>query len=350
MAITFEEIQYAARNKVFTPPKPREKIDAKEVGLVAELDSQENLIIMKKDDGNGHIIIRGTRAFDIYTLGLNVATLKYPHLQHDLAKLRFPDKTIICNEISYMVKGVQDRYAIGRITTSAIENALELQVTLGGRPMMSLFNPLMWNGEDTSNWSNHDRYQCLVEHFGNKHADHVQVTEVVKASLAEARLLAQNQKWEGLVVYDKNAPTQFKIGQVGGKRPDIPRPYGAWKDKEGLEVDFVAYDFVPSTAAAHAGGVKDFYIGLIDPSDGKIIPCGKCGNGLSREERFALAKPGALPVAVEVRFEQWSKHGKTLLGKVHRIRDAADKHYLQCVATEEQMQEFLCKDRVKPTW
>jgi ATP-dependent DNA ligase len=120
---------------------------------------------------------------------------------------------------------------------------------------------------------------------------------------------------------------------------------GAWKDKEGLFVDFVAYGFVSSTAASHAGSVKDFHIGLIDPNTSQLIPCGKCGNGLSKEQRLTFAKPGALPVAIEVRFEQWSKHGKTLLGYIERIRDPKDKHYSQCHATQAQL-VVLSKERI----
>lgn len=351
MATTFDEIHHAIREQLFTPPKPKNEQTEKDKVTIQELESKGNLMIQRKDDGHGHIDVIGkkSKGIDIYTLGLNLVTAKYPSIVSDLHSIRFPEKTIICSEISCVVEGIQDRGLMGKFTGSGLESALRIQ-SEGLVPQMALFNTLMWNGEDVSNWSNHDRYQCLLEHMRKYSSSHVRMIELLEIGLDEARKRAHKEKWEGLVLYDKGAPTKFVIGEAGKSQPVIPRPDGAWKDKVGLEVDFVAYDFVRSTAANHAGAVKDFFIGLIDPHTGEIIPCGKCGTGLSKEERFAYAEPGMLPVAVEVGFEKWSKHGKTLLGKIHRIRDPKDKPYTQCVATEEQMAQVLTRERVKPTW
>ena len=350
--ITFNEIHAAITGGYFAPPKPTNELSEADIQRINDLESDGNLMIQRKDDGNGHLTVVGNKpkSIDIYTLGLNNATLKYPHIIKDLLSIKLPEKTIICNEISCSINGVQDRYEIGRLSTSGVENAKEYQRINNRYPEMSFFNPLVWNGEDVSKWSNVDRYECLDKHLGKKHVDFVRMIQLVEANLSDARMMVKKYKWEGLVLLDKNATTQFKIGKVIGMQPTIPRPDGIWKDKKGLEVDFVVYDFKPSTADAHAGGVKDFYIGLIDPETGELIPCGKVGNGLSKDDRFTYAKPGALPVAVAVEFEQWSKHGKTLIATIDRVRALEDKHFKQCVATEDQIKNFLSKERINPTW
>lgn len=347
MSTIFKEVELGIKGGYFTPPKPKNEQDDNDRRIIADLESAGQLMIQRKHDGNGHITLIGEkpRDIDIYTLGLNPVGEKYPHLTRDLRGIRFPGQTLICGEIFCTVDGNHDRYEATRLTTSSIATALEHQRAMMLYPEMALFNTLIWAGEDTSKWSNNDRYHCVSEHLKRRGVkDHVDMTQLIETSLEDGRALARKNAWEGLVLYDRNAHTEFALGKPG-KVPSIPRPPGVWKDKEGLEVDFVAYDFVPSTAESHAGSVKDFYIGLIDPKTGELIPCGKCGNGLARKDRFAYTAPGMLPVAVEVRFEQWSKHGKTLLGKIERIRDPKDKHFTQCLATEAQI-ERLTKERV----
>jgi ATP-dependent DNA ligase len=352
MSTIFEEVELGIKGGYFTPPKPKNEQDDEDRKLIAHLESTNNLMIQRKHDGNGHIATIGkkSREIDIYTLGLNSAAEKYPHLVRDLGAARFPGRTLLCSEIFCTVGGVHNRYEATRLTTSSVTNALAFQRTQGLYPTIALFNTLIWNGEDATRWSNHDRYHCIFDHLKRVGSvDHVQMTELIEMSLEEARKMSRKNAWEGLVLYDRNASTQFALGKVG-KIPTIPRPPGVWKDKEGLEVDFVAYDFVRSTAKSHADSVKDFYIGLIDPVTGELIPCGKCGNGLSREDRFKFVKTGMLPVAVEVKFEQWSKHGKTLLGRIERVRDHRDKHFTQCIATQAQLEKFLAKERIKVPW
>jgi ATP-dependent DNA ligase len=138
----------------------------------------------------------------------------------------------------------------------------------------------------------------------------------------------------------------FGIGEPGGKRPSIPRPEGVYKDIDKATVDFVAYDFVPSEAPSHKGAVKDFYIGLIDPATGNIIPCGKCGGGMKRDDRFTYADSKKLPVAVSVIFKYWSKYGKTIQGSIVSVREPGDKHWTQCVATKTQLEQYLSHERI----
>lgn len=362
MTTIFEEVQAAIQGGYFTPPKPKNEQDDTDREIIAGLEASKQLMIQRKHDGNGHIAVVGAkpRQIDIYTLGLNPVVQKYPHLLKDLRAVKFPGRTLLCSEIFCTIKGVHDRYEATRLTTSSVANALELQKASGVYPAMAFFNTLIWDGEDASKWTNHDRYHCVLEHLkrctsAKGALDHVLMTELIEAPLSDGREMVRQNGWEGLVLYDRGAHTQFAIGKPGregspGKAPTIPRPSGVWKDKLGLEVDFVAYDFVVSAAESHKGLVKDFHIGLIDPSTGEIIPCGKCGNGLSRGDRSRFAKPGELPVAIEVKFEQWSKHGKTLLGRIERVRDPKDKHFSQCVATSAQLEEVLTKDRIKPRW
>src|ERR1700753_4072948 len=138
MEVTFAEIHDAINQGVFTPPKPKNEQSDVDKKIITELESRNKLMIQRKDDGNGHIVVIGKkpRAIDIYTLGLNAATLKYPHLVGDLQSLRLPKQTILCNEISYAIDGVQDRYAIGKITNSSIQNALTHQNLQSAYPEM----------------------------------------------------------------------------------------------------------------------------------------------------------------------------------------------------------------------
>lgn len=347
--ITFKDIAHGIKHGVFTAPKPIEYPSPKEQARIAELDAAGKIIYMKKDDGHGITTLIGNRpsAIGFYTLGelKNVAD-RHTALVQALQALKFPPKTVLGTEISCLVNGKQDRHlmtSINRPDDIAKSAAFIAKNNL--TPKLSIFNTFMWAGEDTRTWSNLDRYQCIVDHLKGKKVDLAFATEILNLPLADARAHAKNHKWEGGVIYDAGAQTMFNLGVVGESRPSIPRPDGMWKDKEKVTVDFVAYDFVPSDAPSHPGAVKDFYIGLLDSKTGKIIPCGKCGNGMKKSDRIKYQDRRLLPITVEVTFESWSKYGKTSQGAISEIRDPADKHYTQCVATEEQL-ELLTQERI----
>jgi ATP-dependent DNA ligase len=351
---TFEEIEQAIKSKTFGPPKPKEEQDDGDKAIIADLESKGELLKMRKDDGNGHTVLSGNKAhhLDIYTLGMNLATEKYPRIIADLKSIKLPKKTIISTEISSEVDGYQDRFTIGALSTSTIATALQAQAS-GINPEMSFFNTLMWDGEDATKWSNGDRYLCLLDHMKKYKKDHVRIIEVFEGSLEQARKKSRKDerkdKWEGLVLYDMNATTEFTISK-NGKKPKIPRPYGIWKDKPCIEIDFVAYGFIPSDAKTRKGALRDLLIGLIDPYTNKIIPCGRCSSGLTLPELIKYAQPGALPVAVEVTMEAWSKHGKHQQGSIVRVRDADEKSYDQCIATDIQLANYLSDQRIDLPW
>ncbi|MEI8223821.1 MAG: hypothetical protein WCG20_01720 [bacterium] len=343
MKRTFEEIDYAIRNKLFTPPKPIEVPDAKAKLRIAELDSEGRLIIMKKDDGHGHIGVIGLKPdiLSLYTLGFLDVTTKHPLIVSELLSVKFPEETILCSEITCLVNGKQDRNQLTSINRAKDEKAITYPTRTGIFPKMSIFNTLMWNGEDTTAWTNYDRYMQVVEYFKKKSKtfDYVHVTELVLGSLADARIRAQESKWEGMVLYDPDATTEIFIN----KGDDIPRPDGCWKDKDHFEGDFVAFAYEPSTAKSHPGAVRDFWIGLLDKKTGLVIPMGKCGGGMKKSERIKYANPDLYPLPIEVRYENMSKHGKLVHPRFRRVRDESDKKWQQCIATPEQLKHELAK-------
>lgn len=348
MKRSFEEVDHAIKHKLFTPPKPIEVPDAAAKEHIALLDASGKLIKMKKDDGHGHVGLIGPHVHDlgIYTLGMNMVTAKHPAITRELLSIKFPEKTLICTEISCLVKGKQDRNQLTSINRASDKKAAAYTSRTGIHPKMSIFNTLMWNGEDTTQWTNHDRYMQIAEFLKGKKLDHVTITELVHGSLAEARAYAKNLHWEGMVLYDPAATTDFYIGD----NDTILRPFGSWKDKDYYELDFVAYAYEPSTAKSHVGAVRDFYIGLVEPGTGLIIPVCKCGGGMKKADRIKYANADQLPIAVEVKFENWTKHGALSHGSIVRVRDAADKKWKQCIATKEQLQTVLAttKERVDP--
>lgn len=347
--VTFKDILHGIQHGLFTAPKPIEKPSAKDEKIIAQLEQQGKIIYMKKDDGHGHTTLIGSSSSGIgfYTLGelKNVAN-KHPALVSAVLSLKFPAKTVLSTEISCLVNGKQDHNLITSINRPD-DDAKSAAFIAANKlvPKLSIFNTLMWSGEDTRNWSNADRYNCIVDHLKGKKVGLAFATEILKMSVADARAHAKAHRWEGGVIYNADATTEFGLATFGEERPSIPRPDGMWKDVEKATVDFVAYDYIASDAPSHKGAVKDFYIGLIDPHSGKIIPCGKCGTGMKRADRIKYADRKLLPVTVKVVFKEWSKYGKTSQGSILEVRDAADKHYSQCVATEEQL-SFLSQERI----
>jgi ATP-dependent DNA ligase len=348
MKRTFDEVAHAITHKLFTPPKPIEVPDAQARDHIALLDASGQLMKMKKDDGHGHVNLFGVHHNDlgIYTLGMNAVTTKHPAIARELLSIKFPEKTLLCSEISCIVKGKQDRNQLTSINRAGDEKAASYATRTGIHPKMSIFNTLMWNGEDTTQWTNYDRYMQIAEFLKGKKLDHVHMTELVTGSLADARVHAKDLNWEGMVLYDPKATTDFYIGEDD----TILRPFGSWKDKDYYELDFVAYAYEPSTAKSHPGAVRDFHIGLVEPGTGLIIPVCKCGGGMKKADRLKYADITQLPVAVEVKFENWTKHGALSHGSIVRVRDAADKKWKQCLATKEQLQTVLTKtkQRVDP--
>lgn len=228
--------------------------------------------------------------------------------------------------------GDDDRTNIASLGRAKVATAQAKQQELG-LAQLSFFNLWMYDGAEMVATPYQSRYDQLAEHFDKYGAglEHVSMVEILPGTLEEADARVATESWEGLVLYDRTAGSRVKT--CGGS---IPRPQGCWKRKPINEDDFVAYDYVVSTATSHSGGVKEFKIGQYHPDTGELIPVGVVGGGISREQRLALNRPECYPFTIQVQYEKYTKHGKLSHARMLEIRH--DKPHAECIMPRELLE------------
>ncbi len=307
----------------FVAPKPKQKAP---LDVIAELESAGRLIMERKRQG--HCIFSShtgphNRYVDLYSSGIHDLTRKLPNLTDQLRGMNIPDDTLLAGEGIITVNGVDSDSTFGRIAQSGPANAIALQKELG--PVnFALFNVIVHKGKIVIDLPYADRLDILQNIVGRRPMENVSVVQVVDGTFAEAQALVRKEKWEGLVLYDRNAPSEYKLD---GDSDDPPRPYGCWKWKPYDEDDFVATGWIPSTSTRYKGLVKDLLFSQYDPA-GNLVSWGKTGRGLSVKQKRDLADD-KYPRVFQLEFERRTPNNRLISASIKRER--FDKNPGACV-------------------
>ncbi len=308
----------------FVPAKPKHRV---EDNKVYELEQRGDLIITRKRDGYRHLVVVSNSRVAIYTRGIEDVTSLFPHICEEFSRLGLPSGDFLFDGEMLVDRNDRDEFEmLTRIAKSKPEAAVALQETIGKASYM-IFDPIVWEGEVTSEKSYRERLAIIQSLFtgSREHVSFLFPVPVLSCSFDEARERVQKEKWEGLVLYDGTKPTAFRLD---GRKEQPIRPDGCWKWKPHFEDDFIAKRFTYGTGKnKHRMG--KLFLAQIDPQTGKEVSCGEVGGGFTDEEREEFVS-AQYPLVVQVEFQKRFPSGALRHPQFIRIR--IDKIPKECVS------------------
>ncbi len=303
---------------VLAKPLQQEAFSEEEI---YKLEREGRLIITRKRDGWKLFVVRTHGQVNIYTDGMRDVTDRLGHIVQESWR-QLPDNTLLAME-GLMLDSMKDER--GKVTTvlnSAREKSIQAQHAHG---LMQLagFEVIFWAGAYMLSNSYRSRLELLQKTFSR--AKYMSAVEVLNVSFDEAKELVRKNNWEGLVLYDKEFVSSYRLD---GKAP--ARPSGCYKWKPILEDDFAVHEWVPSEK--NPNRVKELLLTQIDPKTGNRIDCGKLGTFSNAfRERLRHMK---YPIVVQVVFEARFPSGKLCNKRLGDMEIREDKKPEDCIAPQ----------------
>lgn len=306
----------------FMLPKP---VNSVKDEVILALERKGRLAITRKRDGYRVWAVR-THTWKLYTRGRTEVTSRFPHIVEELEKISAPYGTFFDGEM-ILEKDDKDSFpAVERFFKAKnSRDATTLQKEIG-IPRFMIFDVVFWNGEK---WLSHpwrDRYFKVVTTLLGFPLEYIFPAELINCSFKKAQEIVEQMDWEGLVLYDKEGTSDFRLD---GK---VARPRVAWKRKPFTEDDFMVRRWIPREN--DPAMLKEMVLSQIDPETGKEIDCGKCGTGFSNVERATFANDNLYPLVVQVKFMERFASGKLRHPSFLRARD--DKKPEECIFASEE--------------
>lgn len=316
----------------FVGPKPLEWDPPRADREFRKLESEGNLIIQRKRDGHCvYVAVTGKRRkrIEIYSRGIGNLTKKFPSLVKELRSMHIPTDTLLAGELVVSVKGVDSNATINSFTKSDDARSLETQKEY--EPVrLALFNIIVLGGESVIGAPYGERLEMLQKLSASHEPKQVDVVELLNMSFDDAIALSKKNGWEGLVLYDRLAPSEYR---VDGKTDQPLRLKGCWKRKEYLSDDFAVISFNLSTSGSNKGLVEDVNLAQRDRKTGEWVNFGKFGY-LTAKEREEWRNPSLYPFVIELGYERTTPNNK-LIGKYRiRNRNPEDKKAEECYMRE----------------
>lgn len=306
--------------KGFVLAKPVQQ-DAYDESIIYGLEAKGELIITRKRDGWKLFAVKTNGLVKIYTDGLNEVDARLDNIKEELEKI-MSDNSMVVGEGVVDTDGKDDLGKISSIFHSSTKRALEIQNFGVGLVKFMIFDIVIENGRCLYLFSipYQDRLKSIRRMIGNN--NHLLMPpQVLEMKYDEAKKLVLERGWEGLVLYDKNFVSSFRLD---GKNP--ARPKGCYKWKPIFEDDFIVREWIPSEKDPKR--LKEVVLLQIDPKTKKEFYCGKVGafTNKKREELRESKYPLVMQVAFEARYES----GKVRNARFMRVR--SDKKVKDCVA------------------
>lgn len=282
-------------------PKPKNSVEDEKVLL---LEEQRRAIYTRKRDGHCvHLVINNRGCAQIYTRGnVREISANFPHLIEELETIKLPKNSLFACELIAEKDGKDWREHVASLSaTEDSKEAIEKQRRDGLAKLM-VFNVFILDGKDVSTLTNEQRIIEIVQDLFFVNFKHVIPVEILNKSFVESQKFVSTHRWEGLVVYDSQAVSTYRLDS----NPDRPpRPEGCWKRKPSYEDDFVVTGWVPGTKGKrHEGRMGKLVLAQAHPSTGSLIPCGEVGIGFSDQERDYFANDGLYPLVAQVEYER----------------------------------------------
>lgn len=236
-------LNFRSPQKGFALWKPQQKpeIGTKAYERMMKVIDEGAALFTVKRDGNRHLItVDDGGEINIFTRRLDRCTEWYPWLVEEIQAFGLPPKTLLDVELVVEKDGVDDRRAFQSLSRSLKNRALDLQVANPRKkPTAIVIGTPIWHGDyiietmPVIEWMEH-----LYERIGPlaKHADYVQMMEMLPShDFAACKQIVEEEKREGLVIYDMNAVFGDHAITVNGH----PHRPSVWKWVPVYEGDFI---------------------------------------------------------------------------------------------------------------
>ncbi len=287
----------------FTVQKPRQEISSEELAFVL----RNGAIVNKKYNGNRcHILIGKKSKAQAFSIGgtVNISPC-IPDLLDNISCLGLPEHSYIDAEL---------------YVPNDVENPEDLQPILGAgdfekgakaarelKPKLAVFDTAFLAGQPIYSLGYGKRLD-LVKNLAVEDFFHV-TTEVTIESYAQGLNLVRSKRWEGLVIWDKEAPNVVNFnGNVKRGR--------AWKLKDRITEDLLAVGWNPTKATVNLG------VGSLKVSEWANDTWQAIGDIGSFEVTFDRFKAmtDSYPYRIEVSHFGRDSRGKLLFPKIIRKR------------------------------
>jgi len=264
--------------------KPKNTIDVKKI---SKLEEAKRLMNSVKEDGQMYIVKKtDALGVEIYSRRMELETDKFPHLIPVFDGLS--DGTVLLGEMVLTgydshIKAFKD---VGRICRSDTTKALKRQEELG-KVHYRVFDLAFLNHKCClTSVKYKDRYAAAEKLTATCDSLYVKTVEILNMTHAEAMEHVIEHKLEGMVLWDPEGI--MEEGAAFTFNGKAYRPNVVWKSKPKYEDDFIVR-FNPESGIGEYGKGKNngkiksvFVYQLLD---GEEIHLGKCGGGLSDEQR-----------------------------------------------------------------
>jgi predicted DNA-binding WGR domain protein len=301
---------------------------------------------------------------------------RYPHIEQEVRKLKFPPNTILLGELCTCLEGgYQDEEGYAKDDFTYVESvvkslnarALDLQKEMG-KLGFCIWDVAFWNATCwLINIVAGTRFSFISEYLTKHKAAWLTFPEFI--ILSEGAFTVESQEggetanfwfedgidldgeiatllnwakklgWEGFVPIDPDITYDDKAYNFHGK---AERPKTCAKLKPKLEADFIVY-WDPDNGIGEWGkgkkskGVGSVMAYLWDPDTKVEVPVCKVGGGLDDELVHKFADPKLYPMVWAVEFGEWTEKGALRFPEFLRVRD--DKTPEECDIYQRPVKE-----------
>lgn len=294
--------------------------------LIYEIEKRGSLIITRKRDGWKLFAVVYKGKVKIYTAGLEEIDSRLNHIKKDIVLLNLPSRTVLVGE-GLIIKngnGSDDFNSAVKVFKSKEKDAIEFQVKNRWMKFM-IFNILFYGGQPVYNKPYSEILKMVNSIMRRNDAiQHLFPVQVLKMDYDQAKELTREQRWEGLVLYDKNFRNTYRLD---GKNPQRPR--GCYKWKPMVEDDFIVHGW--NSSRDDPSNFKDVDFFQVDPETGENFRCGTLG-GFTKSEKEYLMKEAVYPLVMQIKFELRFESGKVRFPRFVRFR--TDKKPSECIAPQ----------------
>jgi len=291
----------------FAPQKP--------VQTLPRLDvvGGEFLFQRKRDGQRHYVLVTADRKVRIYSRKMEEKTQHMPKLRYAIEQLDLPRCTVLDGELIVDRKGQDDFRATGQICRAGTGRAVLAEKDLPVRFMP--FDLLFWREKSVHQEAYRHRWDILEDVIDPYFSDEMIALPQTFRRFENAKAMALKEKWEGLVIWDLNAPNSLRMN---GKHVRA----GCYKWKPIQEDDFVATGWKPGNGRLATTMGK---LVIAQYVKGKLVEIGRVGSGFDDETRAAVANgKWKFPCVVTLEYDKQEEDSLALRFPVF-IRKHPDK-------------------------
>jgi len=308
-------------DKGFVPAKPIQ-MGEYEPEILEQLEKDGLLLKTLKEDGYKLYAVKSHVGWKLFTDGIRDVSAHVPQITNALSKLKVPNNSMLIGEGMIYLDGQKSDLSGPQQIFSMKDpaEAVAKQDKIGKLQLM-VFYIAFWDGKscfDASYCNQVARIETLLRGAG----PYIRPVQVLRESLAEVQKSVRKSGAEGLVLYDSEFVSSYRLD---GKDPE--RVAGCYKWKPEFEDDFIAWGH--NVSEKNPALVKEVKLTQFEKKTGKFIDCGKYG-AFSKSERERLLT-ASYPMVLKLTFTKRFPSGKLREPKKPIFR--TDKPWQKCVTS-----------------